>query len=1037
MSWTKATTAPDSRGNNGLRPVVIIDKYKCFLTGQSVSKQRGGDSITQNGVKINFDHGAKVAYANNIPPLGDGAIIAIEANNVVINGGDISDLTQTYATGGDCIGIARRALNTTLNNVYAHDCTMGLLAGGQYGNLIVNNSIFARNGDQGGSGNYHNFYASWFIGQTDNDTVAWNNSISQDQLLSGNFFKCRAAACTMNGADIYCSSSAGTIFTACNPSYMVDAPCAGQLNVQNAVIERLHPDSTYFLAIYGAEANDGPTAYAGGHPGGCMQTTGVGGTAHSGTSLIDGIPYDAQQQGAAVGMSIECRNFDAGCNGTVFDPTSIISSFGGNAGNYSITVTCASNPSPCFTANITSTESFTISGPLKLVGASGSANGCANNNTICNLTINGRAYDPNPRVPNNSSVYPLGTYYITSSVGYQVSGTGIEAGSTVSAISTAGSPPYSISLKCSSPPCVTTPEASTAFTTGRAYSCTFNHVTFINDNPLSADGGNAVALVKNYLKPGAVQNGFPTTSCVVTNSNLVTNTGSQALSYGDGVTDGGGNHIYASRTSAGVSNNWSATDSNGNPCCNFPYLPPLSGTSPLSTLVGNMAHNSFKLISPSAGDNSNMNLLPLTCANFDGLNATACHNGVLGGTFANESAVAASVAQNNWAFSSAETASDGSKACMTGGGHSDGADGSFYCFDIQAAAAQVNNAQTLTTKWNVLIPSGRLIPVTQPRPAWSHQSSDSDAGGCPQNTAPPCVPWPWWTTTNSLGQKIWCAGQHTNGSMIKQVRRTRLFTTVGFACSPEDAGNAGAAFFGNIDTGAITGPLVTTAAVPHPNPQQRVNDAGLAMPGGQGLCFDLNGVAYTVGNDQYGYSTLWHWTTPTNSSLALFNDGTIAGVPPQNATCLIVPDPTNPAYGAFFSHAPISFSLPGGNPNVFILVTGLDSGMRKDRGQINYSGGVPANCRNVAPPLDYDSTRRRIITWLSASHICAVTLNSTLASTTMTEVTNGFTSGDIPHVTYIGGHNQPRIRYIAKDASGNTVDAYVLIDAGYVWVYRP
>jgi hypothetical protein len=79
---------------------------------------------------------------------GKGSIV-VKASGVIIDGLEISSVSVPSKNGA-CIRIDPESVDVTIKDVYCHDSEDGILGGAPRGNVIVEDSVFERNGANGG-----------------------------------------------------------------------------------------------------------------------------------------------------------------------------------------------------------------------------------------------------------------------------------------------------------------------------------------------------------------------------------------------------------------------------------------------------------------------------------------------------------------------------------------------------------------------------------------------------------------------------------------------------------------------------------------------------------------------------------------------------------------------------------------------------------------------------------------------------------------------------------------------------------------------
>jgi hypothetical protein len=147
------------------------------------------------------------------------AALVINGDNVVVDGIECSEI-HVPDKNGACIRI--QAPNLTVRNVYFHDNQEGILGGEEGGRVIIENSVFERNG---AGGRAHGVYVSSGV----DDLVFRGNKILST-MGSGHGLKSRAARSMIENNVI--AGLEG------NDSRAIDLPMGGEAVIRNNVLQK-------------------------------------------------------------------------------------------------------------------------------------------------------------------------------------------------------------------------------------------------------------------------------------------------------------------------------------------------------------------------------------------------------------------------------------------------------------------------------------------------------------------------------------------------------------------------------------------------------------------------------------------------------------------------------------------------------------------------------------------------------------------------------------------------------------------------------
>lgn len=579
-------------GEIGIMPGYLSAGIPVADSGGFVNTHSGGGSTTYNNATASLTNavsgdtlawGAQNALAQTWPPI----FISETTNNVTINinsgavfwcwaepwniagtgvlvdgGGNGTFLSGASFTGGTSIKPNNNANNVTIRNlsITSSRDTCILTGDASQGTQTITNVTLQYCG-WASPGQDHNIYLGAAIAGDDTNNIQVTNLYSFDVIGGGFTFKSRAlGAGTQNHvtqSQIGCVTNSGDSHHVCQQSAAVSLPCGGNYLIDHSNLEYL-PGANVWAGVRVGDEVDNVTSSR--QPsGGCAPTFFINGTIVANTNDVTGIATDPRLSGVRVGDLIV---YSPG-NGYGDAPLgTTIASFSGSTPSLTMTVTCASPP--CFKANASHTQKINW---INVTGDSGLA-ACGNASTICNIKDSlGNALSPT-------------TAHIFTT--YQAQGTGVSAGSTISSTTST-----TIVLTCASPPCASA-ETGVVFSFYVPVNVTLDHDILIWDGNGSSGSSGPGWLEAGYNGCGNAGGCIMPTGWrgVISNSILVGQTppGSGNYNPGRGVVDGtgsafacgsGGNVCYADRATAGAALAWPATDFQGNPCCAFPYLPPV------------------------------------------------------------------------------------------------------------------------------------------------------------------------------------------------------------------------------------------------------------------------------------------------------------------------------------------------------------------------------------------------------------------------------------------------------------------------------
>lgn len=196
---------------------------------------RTASRITKSRITLDIDKGARIGCVqdegNAIIPfdVGHGVI-----TNVTIQGrsglGEIAYLHDKSRGSLRCINIAT-ARNTTLKNLYIHDCDMGLIASGHNSTTTLTNVVFDHNGSGYNPAATHNMYLSISCrNQGCDDSVANLTRVRSYCTDAGGFeLKSRYPSGTWTGVVAAEPSPHG--MTGCRESAAMDFSCGGDYRI--------------------------------------------------------------------------------------------------------------------------------------------------------------------------------------------------------------------------------------------------------------------------------------------------------------------------------------------------------------------------------------------------------------------------------------------------------------------------------------------------------------------------------------------------------------------------------------------------------------------------------------------------------------------------------------------------------------------------------------------------------------------------------------------------------------------------------------
>lgn len=432
-------------------------------------------------------------------------------------------------------------------------------------------------------------------------------------------------------------------------------------------------------------------------------------------------------------------------------------------------------------------------------------------------------------------------------------------------------------------------------------------------------------------------------------------------------------------------------------------------------MLTGMAANSFKRVSLTSEETAFANLLARTRANFDG-----------GTSFANDAAVLAAIKGTSTdalqSFSAPGISELDGYCFGYGGGHTDSGDGSFYGFDLEAAAANINGGGS-GTAWDLLVPSGRYLDsFTNSEPAGSSQTAVTVATGTGQS---------YWITTNKNGRQMPSCGHTYHTIKFMPGTKTVLLSNFG-GFDPNANGTIGAPWCYDITSDTLTGPitpslidsgdgLVTTFGYAQPDNTNGLS-AGVA-PGSDGNVYGPFGATFGWG--------VYVWKNATSASIAVLDIAPNQTTPifqgskdPGNfIDSIVIPDPANASDLVLVQHGPGS-SFADTN---IMIATGLKNVATPALNFQTYaSGSVTTNGREY---LSYAYDTVRGVIWMTdGDNLFQITPNASLSGWTIAQIT-GF-SGDTPPTPPDTAH-LPALQYLPGD------DCLVHSYVGRVAVYKP
>lgn len=491
--------------------------------------------INTSNITLTFDSGAAIEYTSD--PSGKGAVL-VNGTGATVNGGTFAHIPSN--NNAACVRVSNGASNFLGENIvncqFSDTCILGGDATVGTFQLI---NVTAGDCGLGDPGQDHVIYVGANTNGTDQGPGTFTNDVFHDVLGGGWNFKSRLGSGTVSDSYIVQLGHAND-----EQNGAIDLPCGGNYAINNSVVEIRALGATsgnWYVAKAGEELS-----VNGGTDAGCVFTAQVAGTETAGTSTFTGIATNPVLAGIVAGQKVTDNQglcFTLVCGATVVSTS--------GSGPYTITITCPGTPSACITAN---NASHTLLFNAQYATAVGNISG-SGATSITGLTVDPRGY---------------------MALGEALTGPGLPSGLTISAMTAT-----SISF---------TGGTATSAETGQTYDATYvNSFTFNHDTVL-LDGVPNGATVLDFLCMGShdASGNCNTTNfgATATVSNTIfvldsANGASCGSSFGGGgnfvlgagVTDGGGNTCYNSRSAAQTALGWTGNDQFGNPAPNFPYVP--------------------------------------------------------------------------------------------------------------------------------------------------------------------------------------------------------------------------------------------------------------------------------------------------------------------------------------------------------------------------------------------------------------------------------------------------------------------------------